>query len=138
VNHWTVQETFQTQLLFSNFIYWICKQQLCFNYDSLLQFAFILAIVVILFDNNNLDIGCDARWAAFGVYDQAGGMSQDKILAMDNWVGKQSSLQLVFTTFQPTDVAMLWSSLSNIYSTGKVPIISLQPIFNSVSTRLIC
>jgi len=72
---------------------------------------------------------CSAQWALFGVFDPDRGFDQDRVRAMDDWEKKQSSVQLVFTTFDPQEQGWLWNGLVNIWSSKKIPIISWEPWF---------
>jgi len=101
------------------------------NNNNARMFAFLLGALLAL----QFTTGCFGQGAIFGVFDPDRGFDQDKVRAMDDWERKQSSVQLVFTTFDPQDQGWLWNGLVNIYNSKKVPIISWEPWFLQAQVR---
>jgi hypothetical protein len=81
-------------------------------------------VLLLLLSSTTLSL---AQWTLIGDFEPGRGSDQQRQMAMDQWQGKTSAIQMFFTSWNTQEMEWMWNSLANIYTQGHIPIISWEP-----------
>jgi hypothetical protein len=84
----------------------------------------LLLLLLLLLSSITLSV---AQWTLIGDFEPGRGSDQQRQMALDEWQGKTSAIQMFFTSWATNEMTWMWTSLATIYSQGHIPIISWEP-----------